>query len=233
MARRRAGFRSAAAFARAYELSEVTYRSHENGQRGMNLEAAQRYARLLKVSPSWLLTGEGGGPDPRTASVTISEIVDSAMGGWVRPLAEEAQYTITFRLPKGQPKQAFAGLVMEGGHHAEFPEGSELIFAAVEKGMPLHSGQYVLLEEAGNGEATRYFGRLETGPRHASVSFTGRDAKHHNQILYWQSQDSGQALAETVHAAFTHANDDREPEVPLENGALRIAGVLIKSIKNE
>jgi hypothetical protein len=61
-ARRRAGFASAAAAARAFGWSEVTYRAHENGLRGIRATVAEHYAVRLNVSLAWLLTGEGRQP---------------------------------------------------------------------------------------------------------------------------------------------------------------------------
>ncbi len=63
-ARRRAGFGSAAAFARALGIPEVTYRAHEKGHagtggRGLSERAARDYARHLGVDWAWLVTGAG------------------------------------------------------------------------------------------------------------------------------------------------------------------------------
>lgn len=58
-ARKRAGYESAAAFARAKNLNEVTYRAHESGNRGIPASRAFDYARALKVGASWILYGEG------------------------------------------------------------------------------------------------------------------------------------------------------------------------------
>lgn len=58
-AREAAGFPSAAAAARAIGAKEITYTSHENGQRGLRPGPAARYARKFKVSAAWLLTGQG------------------------------------------------------------------------------------------------------------------------------------------------------------------------------
>ena len=68
-ARRRAGFASAAAFARSAEVPEVTYRAHEKGPRavggrGLSERSARSYAERLGVSWAWLLTGVGR-PDDR------------------------------------------------------------------------------------------------------------------------------------------------------------------------
>jgi len=58
-ARERAGFGSAAEAARALDASDVTYRAHEAGTRGLDQPTAKRYAKALRVSWVWLLTGEG------------------------------------------------------------------------------------------------------------------------------------------------------------------------------
>lgn len=56
-ARSRAGYRSARQFALKNGFEEGTYRSHENGQRGIPSHAAKQYAATLNVSASWILFG--------------------------------------------------------------------------------------------------------------------------------------------------------------------------------
>lgn len=59
-ARREAGYGSAADFARRNGLTEVTYRAHENGLRGLSERTARRYAAALRgANWVWLLTGTG------------------------------------------------------------------------------------------------------------------------------------------------------------------------------
>ena len=75
-ARRQAGYGSAASFARAAGVPEVTYRAHEkglegSGGRGLSERAARDYAHHLGIDWVWLMTGAGqpatGGPtDPAT-----------------------------------------------------------------------------------------------------------------------------------------------------------------------
>lgn len=53
----------------------VSYTQHESGERGLT-RAAEKYAEGYRVSPGWLLTGEGKGPDgtiiaPTPATVSI------------------------------------------------------------------------------------------------------------------------------------------------------------------
>ncbi|MFI5022093.1 MAG: helix-turn-helix transcriptional regulator [Alphaproteobacteria bacterium] len=57
-ARERAGYPTAAAFAKTHELTESTYRSHENGSRGLSMAAARLYAELLGVPWTWIMAGE-------------------------------------------------------------------------------------------------------------------------------------------------------------------------------
>ncbi len=57
-AREGAGYPTAAAFAKSHDLPESTYRSHENGARGLTLPSARLYADLLGVPWTWLMTGE-------------------------------------------------------------------------------------------------------------------------------------------------------------------------------
>lgn len=91
-AREQAGYESAADFARDNNLSEVTYRSHENGSRNFKPDVAKRYAGLLSVDWQWLYLGESAqAPDnlkkkkdaqPATKRTGIPEIdVRAGMGG--------------------------------------------------------------------------------------------------------------------------------------------------------
>lgn len=59
-ARIRAGFPTAADFARHHHLEETTYRSTENGTRGLTVAKAILYAKLLGhgTTRAWLLVGE-------------------------------------------------------------------------------------------------------------------------------------------------------------------------------
>ena len=61
---RAARFPTAAGLARAVHMKEVTVRAHENGQNGMGLKNAQKYARELGVSAEWLLYGRESAEQP-------------------------------------------------------------------------------------------------------------------------------------------------------------------------
>ena|SRR6218665_370781 len=60
-ARSSAGFKSARDFALQNGLVENTYRSHENGGRGVKQHDLEKYAKLLDVEIEWLIAGKGRG----------------------------------------------------------------------------------------------------------------------------------------------------------------------------
>lgn len=63
-AREQAKFETATDAARRFHWNENTYRSHENGQRGLSKKAAAKYAKAFKVPVGWLLYGEGAMTTP-------------------------------------------------------------------------------------------------------------------------------------------------------------------------
>lgn len=83
------GYTSTADFARKFGFSEVTYRSHENGTRGLTLAAARQYGRALQKSWIWLLTGERESLADQQAIVQVASYVGA--GEQVFPLGEDGQ----------------------------------------------------------------------------------------------------------------------------------------------
>jgi len=91
-AREDAGYETAADFARDHSLSEVTYRSHENGARNFKPDVAKKYAGLLGIDWQWLYLGDdakkpddispGKKIEPQEKRTGIPEIdVRAGMGG--------------------------------------------------------------------------------------------------------------------------------------------------------
>ena len=63
--RQLAGYKSAAAAAKAMDIPYSSYVSKENGQTGVRADDAARFAKKFKGSLDWLLSGEGS---PRTTA---------------------------------------------------------------------------------------------------------------------------------------------------------------------
>ncbi len=57
-ARINAGYKSALSFAKKHNIPFTSYRNHENGHRGISIEQAIVYSKLLNIHPAWLMTGE-------------------------------------------------------------------------------------------------------------------------------------------------------------------------------
>lgn len=68
----KAGYDTAADFARAHGINEYTYRAHEGGGRAIKPDTAQRYARILGVKWTWLLSGEGDEPEAATVKAAAA-----------------------------------------------------------------------------------------------------------------------------------------------------------------
>jgi hypothetical protein len=66
-ARRRKKFADATAAATFHGWNQNTYRSHENGTRGIKRSAARRYAAAFGVNEVWLFTGAGVADAPTTS----------------------------------------------------------------------------------------------------------------------------------------------------------------------
>jgi len=106
-ARRSAGFENATDAARAFAWNENTYRSHENGERGLRLPIAERYAKAFGTSAAWLLTGEGES-EPRPEPKNVVRLVGRIGAGAVidsdfeqEPPEGFAEIEIPYPVPKG------------------------------------------------------------------------------------------------------------------------------------
>lgn len=86
-ARRKRGYQRPADAAKAFGWNVNTYKSHENGLRGLRQTTAARYGRAFHVPAGWLLTGEGDVKDHLTDR-------EAHLLGSFRALAETDQHTV-------------------------------------------------------------------------------------------------------------------------------------------
>lgn len=80
-ARKNKGYSSGAAAADAFGWSKPTYRSHENGSRGIPRDKLEVYARAFHVSIEWLLTGRGKKDAPQGVLPTFLPVLGAVQGG--------------------------------------------------------------------------------------------------------------------------------------------------------
>ena len=184
-ARRQAGYASAAAFARAAGIPEVTYRAHEkglqgSGGRGLSERAARDYAGRLGIDWAWLMTGAGeprGRGETETAPLPPEREVKAAalevpgpasfprdvpvrgiaVGGDEGHFAFNGEVVDYARRPPGisGAKNVFAIYVRGSSMAPRFEEG-ELLFVHPDR--PPLPGCDVLLElKADEGEAGQCF----------------------------------------------------------------------------
>ncbi len=90
LARTEAGFSNATEAAERFGWEVVTYRSHENGIRGIKPTVGRKYAGALKVSWSWLMTGEGDmrGPGVEAEIMALPEEQSKYVLGAVRQMLD-------------------------------------------------------------------------------------------------------------------------------------------------
>lgn len=73
------GFGSPSEAARAFGWNEHTYKSHENGIRGIRLPAARKYAAAYGSTPAYILTGSDG----HGAAPSINQVIEVPLLGTV------------------------------------------------------------------------------------------------------------------------------------------------------
>lgn len=128
-ARMQAGFKNAAEFARHARISQITYRAHENGQRGIPVQTAKDYAKRLNCSAAWLLTGEG--PDEGPSAIPLVGYVGA--GHQIHPMddfALGAGLDIVDSPPTyGEPAPAVAVEVRGDSMFPVYREGDQIYYS--------------------------------------------------------------------------------------------------------
>ncbi|KZL26064.1 helix-turn-helix transcriptional regulator [Pseudovibrio sp. WM33] len=86
-ARKAAGYKKATEAAHSMGINRVTYIAHENGNRGIGPEAAQKYANAFSVSAEWLLYGTEPtqANSPKPGSPDTAELVKTLLTNSTRP----------------------------------------------------------------------------------------------------------------------------------------------------
>lgn len=127
-ARESAKFTSASSAAKRFGWKISTYIAHENGQNDYDNDAAKRYAKAFKVSPSWLLLGEGS---PKAGAPRIESVVNyvDAGGNIIRMDDHSIGDGIEeVELPAGVPPNVTAVKVKGNSMHPRYYDGEYLFY---------------------------------------------------------------------------------------------------------
>jgi transcriptional regulator with XRE-family HTH domain len=154
------GFSTAADAAKAFGWNEHTYKSHENGLRGIKLDAARKYATAYGSSAAYILTGTGKGDSPSVNSVNHLAVVARVSAGTFRydePVADGG-FLVPF-VPRGDiPASAQYAVIIDGPSvNKRIPDGAFAICAmydSVPGGAQHGSLVHVVRERAGLHEHT-------------------------------------------------------------------------------
>lgn len=148
---------SASDAARAMGMPVPTYAAHENGSRGLTLDAAERYARFFRISLDWLATGRGSSnnPDPKQPTM-VPKLSWVSAGDWWLP----EQITDISSLPHIEvtdlPSGDWAALEVQGSSMDRIsPPGSIILLNRSESRL-VPNGCYVISDEEGRATYKRY-----------------------------------------------------------------------------
>lgn len=129
-------FATATDAARHHGWHITTYRSHENGNRGIPIEAARRYAKAYGVHPNELLG---------LATPVTSIIADAAAGVWHAKNAAEHKRNVILSLPLFSSETGVQRLVRVSDESANLiiRQGEFAIVGAFDE---VEGGKYYLIE---------------------------------------------------------------------------------------
>lgn len=166
-ARKRAGYPSATAAADALGVVRTTYRTHENGDRAILPDSAQRYGTAFGVSPAWLLYGI------EEASVERRVTVVGTVGLGAEVKMQAAKHD-TIPAPPGLGSEVKALRVEGDALYPRYNDGDVLFYG---KPVPYEMAQdrecvVELADEAGTPTGERLLRRVGPVARHGEVVLT-------------------------------------------------------------
>lgn len=160
-ARKARGFSTAKEAAEYFGWNYDTYAQHENGTRGIT-RAAGNYAKALRVSEGWLLTGEGRGPsENEIAPHGMRRVVVAAhiqAGAWSESWewVEDDQYPVF--IPDDSEFRGFRlfGAETRGpSMNRRYPERTVLVFTDIQETgeTPIPGKRYIVERRRSSGES--------------------------------------------------------------------------------
>lgn len=148
------GYATYVALAERVGISPVTVRAHVNGMRGIRPKQAQRYARALGVTPSWILYGDDSAksstasqPFIETGSIPVVGLVQAGM--WLEAdelWAGEEESIPVVPDPKYASHRQWAVQVKGDSVNEVIQDGEYAHCVDVECGKALEEGDLVVVE---------------------------------------------------------------------------------------
>lgn len=181
------GFATARDACRAFGWNEATYRGHENGFRGFNIAAAERYAKAFNSSAAYILTGgDNNVPISPVVGVTQVPVIGVVSAGAFRLTNETAgfDYHVPAVTRPDIPEQIQYALLIDGESvNQRIANGAYAICAPLER-MPggVKHGQlvHVVRERAGLFEHT--IKQIEFGKDAMALIAVSNDPRFQGQI---------------------------------------------------
>ena len=167
--RRERGYDTATAAASAFGWNVNTYRSHENGHRGLPEKTARKYARAYQVPASWLLFGDEreavnsrGNDNVRPVSTRRVPLISWVSAGLMKDVSDPYEVgsgvdEVTLDDARDVGPRAFA-LRVQGDSMLARPLGGDDSFAdgdviVVDPDAPIEPGRFVVAKTANQQEA--------------------------------------------------------------------------------
>lgn len=183
-AREKAGFPSARAAAIRFGWKESTYASHENGQTPVPAREAPKYAKAFKVSPGWILTGEGS----RELRNFVRVMGRIGAGAEISPDEEQVppEGIDEIEVPFPLPDNAIAFEVQGESMWPRYDPGDVIVCINQERDPGTLIGQEAAIKTVAG---QRYLKRLDNGARRGTFDLLSFNAEAiRNVRIAWASE---------------------------------------------
>lgn len=150
------GFPHAADAARAHGWPASTYTSHENGTRGIQVEAARRYARAFGLDCGELLGLEGGRPSILKITEDLTIMGSTAIGIWKDTRIDEDQPREKLRgVPRTAPGRRQAVQVVDESVNLSIAPGEYAIYEEISVALEDADGALLYIQRSRDGLVER------------------------------------------------------------------------------
>jgi len=221
-ARVAAGYRSAAAAARALGEHPQNVADHEADRRNLTPEKAANYARLYKVEPALLLFGDGHASSSGVSgndNVRMVGVVGEIRAGAFAEIPDEPPAPWEF-VPVSLPEYARASLyalyVVGRSMDRFYPDGSAVVICpTAEAG--IREGDHVVVRIWKGAMAETTLKEVVVGPQGVELWPRSTDAAYQTPIKLYAMRDEGPEIIGVVVGSFASRAARSGPLIDLES----------------